>query len=182
MTAATSTPGSLPHTIAAHNIFYLEQGLDLLATLDDEDYARTFPPAFECGIGTHIRHIADHYGCFLSGLATGRIDYDQRQRNARIEAQRHAGAEALRSTIARLHGIGVGSAPVGLVVHMECGGEEAAEKVWGETSLTRELQFLLSHTVHHYALVAVILRLEGRNPPDGFGVSPSTLRNWREST
>ncbi len=32
---------------------------------------------------------------------------------------------------------------------------------WTPTSFVRELELLLSHTVHHYALVAVMCRLEG---------------------
>jgi uncharacterized damage-inducible protein DinB len=47
---------------------------------------------------------------------------------------------------------------------------------WTRSTVARELQFLLSHTVHHYALVAIRLRLAGREPAAGFGVSPSTLR------
>ena len=179
MPIANEKVSSLAHPIAVQNVFFLEQGLDLLARLDDADYARSFPPAFEFGIGTHIRHIVDHYDCFLRGLDAGRIDYDRRQRNERIESDRQAGIDALRATIIRLQNIAGDT--FDLAVHMDCGDGAAGEGVFANTSLTRELQFLLSHTVHHYALVAVILRLEGREPADGFGVSPSTLRNWRES-
>ena len=181
MPAANEKLSRLGDPIAVQNIFFLEQGLDLLATLDDADYARSFPPAFECGIGAHIRHIVDHYDCFLRGLDTGRIDYDRRQRNERIESDRMTGIDALRATIARLQDIDGAGASIELAVHMDCGDGAAGDGIFSRTSLTRELQFLLSHTVHHYALVAVILRLEGREPVDGFGVSPSTLRNWRES-
>jgi hypothetical protein len=45
----------------------------------------------------------------------------------------------------------------------------------------RELQFLLSHTVHHYALMALILRLQGFNPAAEFGVAPSTLQHWERA-
>ncbi|MFT5050292.1 MAG: hypothetical protein ACI8QZ_001693 [Chlamydiales bacterium] len=39
----------------------------------------------------------------------------------------------------------------------------------------------MSHTVHHFALIAVILRLDGRSVRARFGVTPSTLRH-REAT
>jgi uncharacterized damage-inducible protein DinB len=41
----------------------------------------------------------------------------------------------------------------------------------------RELQFLASHTVHHFALVALLLRLAGVSVPDGFGVATATARH-----
>jgi hypothetical protein len=47
------------------------------------------------------------------------------------------------------------------------------------STVARELQFLLSHTVHHYALIALILRLQGFEPGEEFGVAPSTLAHWR---
>ena len=40
----------------------------------------------------------------------------------------------------------------------------------------RELLFLISHTVHHFALIAFMLRSFGIEPGDKFGVAPSTLR------
>jgi len=45
------------------------------------------------------------------------------------------------------------------------------------TSIKRELAFLLSHTIHHYAIVAIICRLQGLSVEDDFGIAPSTLRH-----
>jgi hypothetical protein len=50
---------------------------------------------------------------------------------------------------------------------------------WAVTSLERELQFLLSHTVHHFALVALLLRAQGFEVSADFGVAPSTLAYWQ---
>jgi hypothetical protein len=55
---------------------------------------------------------------------------------------------------------------------------------WSDSSAGRELQFLISHTVHHYAVVAILLRLQGCDAaaenPD-FGVAPSTLAHRKET-
>jgi hypothetical protein len=51
------------------------------------------------------------------------------------------------------------------------GGED-----WLPSTISRELQALSSHTIHHFALIAVILRLHGIFLDPEFGVSPSTLR------
>jgi hypothetical protein len=47
------------------------------------------------------------------------------------------------------------------------------------STLARELRALASHTIHHYALVAVVLRLRGVAVPAHFGVAPSTWADAR---
>ncbi|NIP97468.1 MAG: hypothetical protein GWO24_30170, partial [Akkermansiaceae bacterium] len=43
--------------------------------------------------------------------------------------------------------------------------------------LGRELQFLVSHTVHHFAMIGGICRALGVALEDDFGVAPSTIRH-----
>lgn len=43
----------------------------------------------------------------------------------------------------------------------------------------RELQFLLSHTVHHFALIATLLERFEIGVPEDFGIAPSTLKYWQ---
>jgi len=43
------------------------------------------------------------------------------------------------------------------------------------TSLGRELAFVLSHTVHHSALVAVMVKLLGNMVPERLGYAPATI-------
>jgi len=45
-----------------------------------------------------------------------------------------------------------------------------------ESSVSRELQVLSSHTIHHFALIAMTLRLHGVEMDPDFGMAPSTLR------
>jgi hypothetical protein len=49
------------------------------------------------------------------------------------------------------------------------------EADWSQSSLKRELQFLVSHTVHHYALIKELLRRTGFDAGTEFGVAPSTI-------
>ena len=44
------------------------------------------------------------------------------------------------------------------------------------SSLARELQTLASHTIHHYALIAMAVRAFGVEVDANFGMAPSTLR------
>lgn len=167
---------STTHPQAYDNIAYLEQGVALLEEIDDEHYAATLPPVFESSVGAHIRHILDHFCCLLDGLHSGRVDYDRRARDARIENDREFALVTLRATIDRLLALPAGEHEIPLDVHMDSGSDAP---VWAPSSLTRELQFLTSHTIHHYALVAAILGNAGRNTSPGFGISPSTLRHQR---
>jgi hypothetical protein len=59
--------------------------------------------------------------------------------------------------------------------------EDEAEDVWMPSTLGRELEFLRSHTVHHYALIALIFRAHEASVPSSFGVAPSTLRYQAEA-
>lgn len=174
--AMTNNPESRSHPFAHRNILFLRQGLDLLAGINDVDYSNGFPPHFEAGIGTHIRHVLEHYTSFLDGLPTGRIDYDARKRDARIEVDRSAATNAVQRIIDRLWQIAGDDRNRELDVFMDCGDAATHVRHHGRSSVARELQFLLSHTVHHYALIAVILRFAGREPNEAFGVSPSTIR------
>jgi len=45
------------------------------------------------------------------------------------------------------------------------------------SSLCRELMFLVSHTQHHNAMIAAMLRLSGLDVDDSFGVAQSTLNH-----
>jgi uncharacterized damage-inducible protein DinB len=42
------------------------------------------------------------------------------------------------------------------------------------TTVGRELAFVINHTVHHSALVAVLLEQAGRVRPARFGLAPTT--------
>jgi len=55
---------------------------------------------------------------------------------------------------------------------------------WRRPTTLRELQFLFSHTIHHYALIANLLVMQGveiGRDHSGFGVAPSTLEYWKET-
>ena len=56
-----------------------------------------------------------------------------------------------------------------------CNDVAAPEGEITESSLGRELQFLQGHSVHHYALMAAMMRFSGEPVDDHFGVAPSTI-------
>lgn len=174
--------GDGPAALAHANALVLRQGAALVARLAAEQYAEApCPPglpetaraAFARGaVGAHVRHVLDHYESFLLGLATGRVDYDRREREREVELDPRLAHERLESCARRLETLERRELDRPLVVLTASAPGRVRE---GASSLGRELQFLASHTVHHYALIAVLVRLWGVAPDDDFGVAPSTL-------
>lgn len=160
--------------LLAANLQVLQQGAELLRQVNDEQYTLTAAPLFAYGVGSHVRHCLDSYACFLRGLPNGRIDYDQRERDELTAQDRLHACARIELTLSLLQELLTRNAPAELNVRQD-------GLVWARSSIARELQFLLSHTVHHYALIALILRLQGFHPAAEFGVAPSTLQHWQRA-
>ena len=50
------------------------------------------------------------------------------------------------------------------------------------SSVGREMAYVLSHTIHHNALIGTMVKILGGWLPDRFGYAPSTLAHLKEST
>jgi uncharacterized damage-inducible protein DinB len=146
------------------NLTWLRQAIDLTDKLDDAVFATK--------VGAHLRHIVEFYECFLNGLEMASVDYDRRKRDESIEKNRHRAIARMRSLMRRLAQAGKYDDDALLAVRME--GSDST--VLLRSSVARELQALSSHTVHHFALIAMTLKSYGVEVSPSFGVSPSTLR------
>ncbi|MEM6639055.1 MAG: DinB family protein [Pseudomonadota bacterium] len=162
------------HPSALDAVLCLDQGVALLRNLNDEQFVTTFPPMFRSGLGAHVRHVVDHVDCLLSGLENGVVNYDHRERAVRTERDRVYAIDQLIKRMERLGALKATSRDTALRIHMDTG---CGQVQWADSSLTRELQFVISHTIHHYALMAAILVHANLDVPKDFGVSPSTLRH-----
>lgn len=156
---------------ARANIVLLQQGTDLLQALGQERYVERVPACFNSATGGHMRHIIDHYLALLDGCAAGEIDYEHRARDPLIETDMAYATGVMSSLIERLETLAADGADAALRVR-----SETIEGAAADSSLLRELEFLISHTVHHYALIAVMCRLLGHVPAADFGMAPSTLK------
>jgi len=158
------------------NVCWLRQALTLLDRLDDQAYSMSPPGLDPHRAGAHLRHVLEFYQCFLEGLESLHIDYDSRRRNAAIEQSRSAAADAIQSIIRALETHTELDGEATLWVRLEDAGAGVVAEPHMESSISRELQVLSSHTIHHFALIAVTLRLHGVEIDPSFGVAPSTLR------
>jgi len=151
------------------NCAVLAQGID---ALDHHGEAMFREPA---SAGPHFRHILDHYRCFLRGLPTGRIDYDERDRDPVLEndpAQARAALAAVSRELSELEPV---ARDHRILVHVATSADGDSPADWASSTVKRELLFLQSHTVHHFALIALLVRGAGIDLGEDFGVAPSTL-------
>ena len=167
-----------PYRIITNCIGLLEQAIALIERIDVDLYSSTGPLSPRGSIGGHLRHILDFYLNFLAGLESGHIDYNRRQRDVLIERDSAYAIRRLSETIVALRSLSDLNGESPLLVSLEESGENTP--VWCTSSVLRELDFLQSHTVHHYSLVAMLLRLHEIDPGEEFGVAASTLKYWKE--
>ena len=168
------------NSLIQDNLACIHQGIDLLGRLDAEAYTRPQPECFSSTVGGHMRHNVDHYQSLLSGVGERVIDYDARLRDPDVEREPARALERLQEIAQGLQGLGNESGETVLRVKMDSGGDEP-ERCWSQSTTRRELQFLLSHTIHHYALIAVICQLRGIPVDPAFGVAPSTLKHQQHA-
>jgi hypothetical protein len=167
-------------SLITSNVRLLTQGLDLIERLDDASYSRTNVALSLNSAGSHFRHCIDFYNCLLETIGTGRINYDLRSRNEVVERNRELAIAQIEKIIEKLGRLSLADGQKELHVVLE-GSSPGGPSAWSRSSVMRELQSLLSHTRHHYALIALSLRLQGVEPSKEFGVAPSTLEYWRRT-
>jgi len=169
----------MKQSLVDQNRQLIEQGVDLLRGLPDEAYsAESSDGSVAPALGPHFRHCLDFYVCFLDGLELRVIDYGSRRRRRDVETFREVAMAALEAIAERLGAVKDSALAEAVELRREA-SEQGETDDWFGSTIGRELQFLLSHTVHHYALVALALRLAGHPVPNDFGVAPSTLDHWR---
>lgn len=157
------------------NIRWLEQALALLSRIDDESYSAIAPGMAPHRAGAHLRHVVEFYQAFLDGVEGFHIDYDARRRDPQIECSRAAATRAIETIIERLRAEATLRFEAVVWVRME-DAPAGMRDGFLESTITRELQVLGSHTIHHFALIAIALRLHGVEMDPDFGMAPSTLR------
>lgn len=162
--------------IVKSNTYFLNQGVVLLSTITDEQYSFNNGKLFKSGIGRHFRHIIEHYLSLINGY-TSKVNYDVRDRDLKLETDRKFAINTLRKLIDSIEIFEI--KPELIENHIEVtsnDGSNLDNPIWSKSTIRRELQFLISHTVHHYALIGLILKIMGVFVQDDFGKAPSTIK------
>ncbi len=161
------------------NIAGLQEGLNLLTLLNADQYMQGFKPAFQSDIGTHFRHVLEHYQCFFHQLAKAEFRFDERARDGRLETDIDYAKSTIQKLIKSLTQFDISLFEKEYTISEEYSDEGEKNNLINQvtTTLERELMFLQSHTVHHYAMIAAMTRSLGIATDDEFGVAIPT-RNF----
>ncbi len=161
----------------------LSTGRSVIAGLGDEHYNFICAPFTTSSIGSHFRHVIDHYKCLFAGLDCGAIDYDRRARDPLVEQHTKHALQQLDATVDAVQALQTSTqsnANLKLSVRL-CTAVNSACEVPIESTLHRELVFLHGHTTHHLSHVAILMRLIDLPVDDTLGIAPST-RAYREQS
>ncbi len=126
----------------------------------------------DSSIGTHVRHIIDRYRCFFTGLNQARINYDDRRRGGPVETEPKAALAAIADARNCFDQFEPASRGQKIQVCELVHHDGAAASV--ESTIDRELLGLISHSVHHLAIIAMLARSRGHPVPEHLGKAPST--------
>ncbi|MGH8596949.1 MAG: DinB family protein [Gammaproteobacteria bacterium] len=157
----------------------LRQGESLLRQIDNEKYTRKLPAAFNSAIGGHYRHCLDHFQSLLHGLDADEVNYDHRDRDPRIENDREFALLETQRILRACQSIPAPFLDCSVNVRSQVNYAIDQAPLIGST-VGRELMYAVAHTIHHYALIAVMCGLVDVPVPEGFGVAPSTLKYQEE--
>ena len=156
----------------------MRQAQRLVLTMADEVYTSTDERLYACSIGDHIRHVLEHYQRFLIGCKEGFIDYDARQHDHRISDDRNFAGSVIEQIVEGLKEL---PPEDGVVKVKSKVSSDLAESVpETRSTINRELQYLQLHTLHHFALMAIVLRTQGEDPPASLGFARTMLQSLHE--
>jgi uncharacterized damage-inducible protein DinB len=149
----------------------LQQLAALIEATADTDYTWRHPSGVSGSVGAHVRHCLDHVHAILEHAAATHVTYDRRQRATRAEQDRGHAVELLHHAVRRLSEL---DARLEHDLTLDVQVDREGTTVSVASSLGRELAFVLQHTIHHLALIALLLADRGAHVPETFGYAPST--------
>lgn len=152
----------------------VRQAIDLLDGISLGEYQQKLPPHFPSSIGSHMRHIVDHFLALMNGYSAGHVNYNVRHRHNDVEQFPNAAIEKFEEISLWLN-----SLPEEILDHPLKVSTEVDISRTHTTScmstLERELVFASSHAIHHYALIRIICSLQNKEVPEFFGYAPATI-------
>ena len=147
----------------------LERMAELIHSVPDNLY--TLDRADSGSAGAHFRHMIEIAGLLVEGIGTGRVDYADRARDSRIEADRDLAAAAVGNLAQRVAALPRGIGNRRLFVRSEIDTGQ-----FMSSTVDREIEFVTSHTIHHLALVREKLSASGFQTDPEIGLAPATSR------
>lgn len=169
-----------PARILAAAVDILLQGELLLTSLPPSAYVERLPVAFNASIGGHYGHCLDHFTSLLGGLDGAAIDYDLRERDSRLKSQPDFALALTRRIRAGIECLEPSALRTPVVARCEVSYGHG-ESPLANSSIGRELVYVIAHAIHHYALISVMARIMDVDLPSAFGAAPYTVSHLRST-
>jgi uncharacterized damage-inducible protein DinB len=151
----------------------LEQLLCVVEQLDNRTYSTRLEILNGSSIGKHVRHVLEFYICLQDGIQKGEVNYDNRVRNLQLEESPDYAQMVLNHMIDTFNNVALNEKNI---QHIICFGDE---EISSESSISRELVYLIEHSIHHYAIIGIALKNELPQLviPTNFGIAYSTVQH-----
>ncbi|RTZ08524.1 DinB family protein [Flavobacterium sp. GSP6] len=145
----------------------LNELIDLLNQLSQKEYSNSCAELSNATIGEHTRHILEMFQCLENQYDSGIVNYDKRERNARIQTDT---TFAIENIVLIQQNLNKKNKNIELLQIID------GEEIRIESNYFRELLYNLEHCIHHQALIKVaILQCETVIIDPNFGVARSTI-------
>lgn len=173
-----------------HNCYLLDELCQAISTISDQTYAHANPNQPANSIANHIRHICEHYTCLFTAIKQWHsrslaenetssvllIDYDARPRDNQAFSTRTSANEAISNIMQCLKALVADTNLPSQIIQVAMSTFCNATSIQAPSTIYRELQFLHGHSVHHLAVISLLLQQVGIEMPRSFGTAASTLK------
>lgn len=145
----------------------------LLNQMETASYSGDLPILQGSSVGQHLRHVIEFYVCLSRQMDGGIVNYDDRERNHKLENDLDYTRQILSELSDEIAGWHTDQPLQLRAIYGDATG------ILAPTSLARELVYLIEHAVHHMAIVkmAVAHHFPHVALPASFGVAHSTLQH-----
>ncbi|MEP4547511.1 MAG: hypothetical protein ABJ000_15135 [Saccharospirillum sp.] len=149
----------------------------VFACLSSLDNLRLTAAFFDTGVSRHLRHMHDHERAVFHSLSSGVVDYNRRRRN-------DAGERDMQTTIDTSQRLRQGWLNADLsdrpvVIHSEISVTQN-QTLALQSTLWRELMYMIHHNIHHLAYIKLLLDQQGIDLPASLGRAPATATHCRQ--
>jgi hypothetical protein len=150
------------------NVLLLDQAITIIDAVQAQASAN-----FSGMVGPHLRHVIEHYEALVFS-ASALIDYDSRERDRQVEQDPEVARQRVLGLQNQLRQQTQKPPHSALQVRF-LGGLTAEHQFTADSSFQRELLFVASHAVHHFAIVQMHCAATGIVLPPQLGKAPATL-------
>ncbi len=125
-------------------------------------------------VGEHVRHCLDHVSALVAAMASGELSYDHRRRGTTVETEATTAVNEIERLFVRLDRVRDVRPHQAIAVSSLVSRDGPPLHL--RSTVAREVAFVVQHTIHHCALIALLVEWQGWRVPYGFGVAPSTIQ------